>query len=136
MQYEKEKKAKIPQSLTVRIHLKWIDNIQNAKLEINETTLLFEYPDLYYLDLNLKYKVDESRSKAKFDKSKSQLNLTIPIIGIPKELQDQLDAKQKEIMDNKARIESLEEHQEKPADKKDEAPSEPVEEAPEIKVTE
>lgn len=71
MKYEKEKKAAIPQSLTVRIHLKWIDNIQNAKLEINETTLLFEYPELYYLDLNLKYKVDESRSKAKFDKSKS-----------------------------------------------------------------
>ena len=118
MKYEKEKKAAIPQSLTVRIHLKWIDNIQNAKLEINETTLLFEYPELYYLDLNLKYKVDESRSKAKFDKSKSQLNLTIPIVGALEEQQKELNLKYQRMMEEKQKIEDLELYQEQASSKK------------------
>lgn len=50
--------------------MKWVDSIKNAKLDINETSLVFEYPELYYLDLNLKYKVDSEAGKAKFDKAK------------------------------------------------------------------
>jgi hypothetical protein len=42
--------------------------MKEAKLDINESNLIFEYPDLYYLDLNLKYKCDKEQGKAKFDK--------------------------------------------------------------------
>ena len=52
------KDSKLPNELTVTIYAKWCDSMGNAKLEINESTLLFEVPDLYYLDLNLKYKCD------------------------------------------------------------------------------
>ena len=38
-------KKKIPTHLTVTINLKWIDSIKNAKLDINEETIMFEYPD-------------------------------------------------------------------------------------------
>ena len=49
---------KLPTELTVTIIAKHCESMKDAKLEINESTLLFEVPDLYYLDLNLKYKCD------------------------------------------------------------------------------
>ena len=58
MEHESMLRKKIPTHLTVTINLKWIDSIKNAKLDINQETILFEYPDKYYLDLNLKYKTD------------------------------------------------------------------------------
>ena len=70
MKHEAMLKKKIPESLTVTINLKWVESIKNAKLDINEFSLVFEYPELYYLDLNLKYKVDSENGNAKFDKSK------------------------------------------------------------------
>jgi hypothetical protein len=45
MAHEKEIRKKIPTHITVTIELKWIDSIKLAKLEINEQTILFEYPD-------------------------------------------------------------------------------------------
>lgn len=41
------------------LDLKWIDSIKRAKLDINDTTIVFEYPEQYYLDLDLKYKCDK-----------------------------------------------------------------------------
>ena len=38
------------------INVPYIDSMKNAKLDINEGSLVFEYPSLFYLDLNLKYK--------------------------------------------------------------------------------
>ena len=57
------------------------DSIKEAKLDINESTLVFEYPGLYYLDLNLKYIVSPSDGHAKFDKTKKTLNIRLPVIG-------------------------------------------------------
>lgn len=53
-----KKDKKLPNELTVTVYAKYCDSMKDAKLEINESTLLFEVPDLYYLDLNLKYKCD------------------------------------------------------------------------------
>ena len=75
-------KQKIPTHLTITIELKWLDSIKNAVLDINESTLLFEYPDLYYLDLNLKYKCDPDAGNAKFDKTKKTLTIKMPIVGL------------------------------------------------------
>lgn len=50
-----QKKQKLPSELTVTIYAKFIENMKKAKLDVNESTLVFEYPGLYYLDLNLKY---------------------------------------------------------------------------------
>lgn len=58
MVHEKEIRKKIPTHITVQIELKWVDSIKLAKLEINEQTILFEYPEIYYLDIDLKYKCD------------------------------------------------------------------------------
>jgi hypothetical protein len=45
MEHEAMLRKKIPTHLTVTINLKWIDSIKNAKLDINQETILFEYPD-------------------------------------------------------------------------------------------
>ena len=45
MEHESMLRKKIPTHLTVTINLKWIDSIKNAKLDINQETILFEYPE-------------------------------------------------------------------------------------------
>lgn len=73
MDYEKTMRARVPTHITITINLKWADNMKGSNLDINEGTLLFEIPDLYYLDINLKYKVDQDSGSAKFDKTKKVL---------------------------------------------------------------
>ena len=68
LDHEKAMKSKIPTHLSVTLDLKWAESMKAAKLDINESTLLFEYPEVYYLDLNLKYKCDPDQGNAKFDK--------------------------------------------------------------------
>ena len=51
-------KSKLPESLTVTIYAKHCESMKSAQLDINESTLVFGVDGLYYLDLNLKYKVD------------------------------------------------------------------------------
>jgi len=55
--------------------------MKDARLDINETTLVFEYPGLYYLDINLGYKVDSTKGNAKFDKSKKTLTIRVPVVS-------------------------------------------------------
>lgn len=42
---------------------------------------MFKYPEVYYLDIDLKYKVDKSVGSAKFDKSRKTLTVRVPVIG-------------------------------------------------------
>jgi len=56
--------------------------MKDANLEINESNLIFSYPDLYYLDLNLKYKCNQEAGKAKFEKHKKTLQIRLPVVGI------------------------------------------------------
>jgi len=82
---------KIPTHLTVTINVPHIDSIKEAKLDINETNLLFEYPDLYYLDLNLKYKCNAKQGTAKYDKQKKTLTVRIPVEGLTEDSQKVLE---------------------------------------------
>jgi dynein assembly factor 2 len=82
MDHEREKKRMIPTHVTVTIDLKWAESMKGSLLDINESTLVFEYPSIYYLDLNLKYKVDPDAGNAKFDKTKKTLTIKLPIIGL------------------------------------------------------
>lgn len=91
MQHEKMLKSKIPTHLTVTIDLKWADSMKNAKLDINEETLLFEYPELYYLDLNLKYKCNPDEGNAKFDKTRKTLTIKLPVVGVTEDSQKVID---------------------------------------------
>mmetsp|Transcript_3558 Transcript_3558/g.2337 ORF Transcript_3558/g.2337 Transcript_3558/m.2337 type:complete len:83 (+) Transcript_3558:1076-1324(+) len=80
-----QQKPKIPSELTVTIYAKFIESMKKAKLDINETALIFEYPELYYLDLNLKYLCDSEKGSAKFDKKRQTLTIRMPVIGLTKD---------------------------------------------------
>lgn len=77
----------MPTELTVTINVPHLDSIKNSKLDINETTLVFEHLNLYYLDLNLKYKCDPAKGSAKHDKTRKTLTIRIPVIGLTEDSQ-------------------------------------------------
>ena len=81
---------KIPTEITITINLPHADSMKEAELDINETTLVFSYPNLYYLDLNLKYLCDKNGS-AKFDKTKKTLTIKVPVVGLTEDSKKVLD---------------------------------------------
>lgn len=74
---------------------------------------MFEYPDLYYLDLNLKYKTDPSSGSAKFDKTKKTLTIKLPIVGLTEDSQKVMDAHYKKyVTDKEEELRDLQVHRE------------------------
>jgi len=82
---------KIPSELTVTINVPHVESMKLANLDINESSLVFEYPNLYYLDLNLKYKCNQAKGHAKFDKSKKTLTIRVPVEGLTEDSQRAFD---------------------------------------------
>lgn len=74
-------KSKLPTELTVTIFAKHCESMKEAKLDINESTLVFAVDGLYYLDLNLKYLCDQENGSAKFDRNKKTLTIRMPVLG-------------------------------------------------------
>ncbi|XP_013383361.1 protein kintoun isoform X1 [Lingula anatina] len=71
-----------PKELAVVVTLPLLKSAANIDLEIFEKRLLLESetPAKYKLDLKLPYPVDETKGSAKFDKSKRQLIITLPVL--------------------------------------------------------
>lgn len=96
--------------MTVTINVPHVESMKKANLDINDTNLVFEYPDLYYLDLNLKYKCDQSKGNAKHDKVKKTLTIRVPVVGVTEDSQRVFEENFKTYTDNKEkRIQELEE---------------------------
>ena len=72
----------MPKEITITLNVAHIESMKEAKLDINESNLVFEYPNLYYLDLNLKYLCDQTKGNAKYDKKKKTLIIRMPVIGL------------------------------------------------------
>lgn len=109
MDHEREMRQKVPTSITVTLDLKWIESIKRAKLDINESTIVFEYPEQYYLDLDLKYKCDPDQGSAKFDKTKRKLVITMPVVGLTEASQKLVDQHyQKYVVEQQERLKELE----------------------------
>ena len=84
---EKKPELKIPSELTVTINVPHVESMKLANLDINESNLVFEYPNLYYLDLNLKYKCDKTKGTAKHDKTRKTLTIRVPVEGLTEDSQ-------------------------------------------------
>lgn len=109
MEHEREMRQKIPTHITVTLDLKWIDSIKRAHLDINETAIVFEYPEQYYLDLALKYKCDQEQGSAKFDKTKRKLVIRMPVVGLTEDSQKVMDEHyQKFVVEQQERLKTLE----------------------------
>ncbi|CRL03821.1 CLUMA_CG016371, isoform A [Clunio marinus] len=73
----------IPNELVVSIDLPLLNNTQDAQLDVTKKriVLLSEKPAKYRLDINLPYEVIEENGSAKFDKTKRQLVITLPVVS-------------------------------------------------------
>lgn len=70
---------------------------------------MFEYPEQYYLDLDLKYKCDQEQGSAKFDKTKRELVIRLPVVGLTEDSQKVVDEHyQKFVVEQQERLKSLE----------------------------
>lgn len=109
MDHDREMRQKVPTHITVTLDLKWIDSIKRAKLDINESTIVFEYPEQYYLDLDLKYKCDPEQGSAKFDKTTRKLVIKMPVVGLTEAAQALVDQHyQKYVVEQQERLKQLE----------------------------
>lgn len=72
----------IPHELAVTIDLPLLTTTNDANLDVTsrKITLCSEKPAKYKLEIALPYEVDEEKGTAKFDKSKRQLLITLPVI--------------------------------------------------------
>jgi len=78
-----------PKELVISIELPLCKSSQNVLLDVFETRLHLESNEPYYkLDLNLPYPVRENEAKAKFDKSKCCLNVTLTVVPFVVKLED------------------------------------------------
>ncbi|XP_059815402.1 protein kintoun [Hypanus sabinus] len=70
-----------PKELVVTIDLPLLNSVENASLDVTEKLLCLEtQKPAYKLDLTLPYPVDENQGSAKFNKSKRQLVVTLPVV--------------------------------------------------------
>lgn len=71
-----------PKELVISIDLPKLKSANTVDLDIVENHIMLKCttPASYELELRLPYPVDETNGTAKFDKSKSQLNVTLPVI--------------------------------------------------------
>lgn len=98
-------KKKLPTELTVTIYAKHCESMKGARLDINESTLVFAVEGLYYLDLNLKYLCNSEDGNAKFDKVKKTLTIRLPVIGLTEDSQRVADQHYSEFLENERKRE-------------------------------
>lgn len=72
----------IPHELVVTIDLPLLNTTEDANLDVSSKriTLASDKPAKYKLDIALPYEVNEENGNAKFDKSKRQLIITLPVV--------------------------------------------------------
>lgn len=84
MTHERDAKLNvtIPSELVVTVDLPLLNSTQDVKLDITKKRLhlLSEKLAKYRLDVGLPYDVEEETGSAKFDKSKRQLVITMPVV--------------------------------------------------------
>lgn len=70
-----------PKEIVVTIDVPLLKSVTNTCLEVRERTLLLESKKpAYRLELPLAYPVDEDKGKAKFNKQRGQLTVTMPVL--------------------------------------------------------
>lgn len=78
--------------MKVRIETPWMEWISDAVIDLNESNLIYSYPETYYLDIQLSYIVDTNKGKAKFIKDKKRLEIDLPVLGLTERTKQELAA--------------------------------------------
>lgn len=70
----------LPVALVVRVELPKLDSIAGVDLDVNEKNVTLHAAGKYLLELPLPFKVDSDAGKAKWDKTKRSLEVTLPVV--------------------------------------------------------
>jgi hypothetical protein len=73
----------IPRALVVRVDLPGLDTAQDVEVDVAVKHLALKVASRFTLELPLPFEVDGSQATAKFDKSRSELSITSPVIPPP-----------------------------------------------------
>ena len=58
-----EKLHVLPSEITVTIYVKFIDSLKAATLDINDSTLMFKYPEVVYNHYKYRHMVDDCNAR-------------------------------------------------------------------------
>lgn len=72
-----------PDALVVRVSLPGVSSAAGVELDVGPLHINVSVPGRYKLEASLPYRVNDSKGKAKFDKAKSSLEITLPTIPPP-----------------------------------------------------
>jgi len=120
------KDKETPTEMKIRLQIPHAIELDKINCDFKDSKLVFEYENLYYLEVNLMYLVDSDNAEAKFVSSKKQLEVKVKI----------LNKLHLDVVDHSApadRTEDIEEVSEdppQPTPEEDHAPSDEQTEAP------
>lgn len=80
-----------PKELVFNINMPAISSARHVDLDVSETHLKVKVPKIYALCVELPFPVEDEKGKAKFDKSKRELVVTLPV-QMPQYSKKELDA--------------------------------------------
>ena len=69
-----------PRNIKIRIHIPYVDDVNQIQCDINNNIIIFEYTTIYYLEINLLYAIDNSKSNAKYINHTHSLEISAPIL--------------------------------------------------------
>mmetsp|Transcript_2413 Transcript_2413/g.6057 ORF Transcript_2413/g.6057 Transcript_2413/m.6057 type:complete len:665 (+) Transcript_2413:406-2400(+) len=75
--------AGVPKELVLRVELPGCTSAAGMELELEKKSISLCIPGKFKLEKRLAHRVDDSRAKAKFDKAKQRLEVTLPVVPPP-----------------------------------------------------
>ena len=75
---------KRPKELVFKVELPGVKSVKDMSLEVTRAEVILSVQKMYKLEAKLPYEVYDQKGKAKFDKKRQTLEITIPVIPPPK----------------------------------------------------
>ncbi|QDZ19448.1 pre-RNA processing protein PIH1/Nop17 [Chloropicon primus] len=72
---------KRPKEITLKVVLPGVKGVGSMSLDVTSQEVLLSVPDKYKLEAKLPYEVLDKKGKAKFDKKKQVLEITLPVVS-------------------------------------------------------
>jgi hypothetical protein len=76
----RERKTQHPKDINITIHVPRLEKLSEANIDMKNRLLTFEVSGVYYLEIRMNNDVDEDAAKARFDRKRKEVKITLPII--------------------------------------------------------
>lgn len=76
----RERKTQHAKEINITIHVPRLEKLSEAKIDMKNRLLTFEVNGVYYLEIRMNNDVNEDAAKARFDRKRKEVKITLPII--------------------------------------------------------